>query len=737
MPPTPTPIPFVPTNTPIPGFPTPTPQLIITDWLGEYFPNAALFGAPALIRNDVNISFNWGTGAPAPGLPADYFSARWTRTLLLSEGVYNLDVVVDDTARVYIDNQLVLNATREGPAQLFSQIVSLSQGAHVFRVEFIEYTGLASIDFRISRVDFTDAAWTGQYFNNMALSGQPVLTRADPVLSFDWSVGAPAPGIPADRFSVRWTRTLYLPGATYRFYALADDGVRMWVDGQLIIDEWHDAQGGTYSRDVQLQNGNHTLRVEYYENQGAARVAAWWDIISNYPDWRADYFNNPNLQGMPIFIRNEPVINWDWGYGSPGPGIPSDNFSVRWTRIGSFTAGLYRFTALSDDGVRVYIDDVPIINQWRLATGQVYQADVALSGNHQMRVEFFEGPGIARISLNWTRIGDYPTNTPRPSTATLTPSHTLTLTRTPTATPTTPMTVPPAITDTPTATATFTPTHTATPTLTPTATHTLTPTEDPIFITQTAEALYATQTQEAIYAQQTADAIGEANATATAEIVHATQTQESLFATATEQIAIALTAEANEFAATQTAEAIAATETAVADASFATQTAEAVFAQQTAEAAAVTQTADAVFATQTLEAGAVFATQTAEAIFALQTAEAEAFATQTAEAEVVFATQTAEAVFAQQTAEAEAFATQTADAVFAQQTAEAGASVATQTAEAIFAQQTAEAEAFATQTAKRARSSRRRRRRLSSRNRPPRRQRSSPPRPRKLRLPCS
>jgi hypothetical protein len=694
VPPTPTSIPFVPSATPFPAIPTSTPQLIITDWLGEYFSNAALFGAPALIRNDVNVAFDWGTGSPAPGVPADYFSARWTRTLLLSEGTYNIDVVVDDTARVYVDNQLVLNATREGPAQLFSTVVSLTQGAHVFRVEFIEYTGLASIALQISRVNTLAAEWFGQYFNNMTLSGQPTFTRADPAVNFDWGAGAPVPGVGADRFSVRWTRTLYLPGADYRFYALADDGVRVWLDGELIIDEWHDAQGGTYSVDRTLAGGNHTIRVEYYENVGGAKVAVWWDVITQFPDWRADYFNNPDLAGVPVFYRNETVISWDWGYGSPGLGVPGDNFSVRWTRVGSFTAGLYRFTVTADDGVRMYIDDQPVINQWHLATGDVYQADVLLAGDSDMRVEFYEGPGIARINLSWTRVGDWPTNTPLPTVSlTLTPTATMTPTPTATLTPS----------DTPTGTLPPTETPTWTPTWTPTAT------EDPLFATQTAAAFFATQTQEAIYAQQTADAIGAQAATQTAQAVQATQTQEAAWVTQTAEAVFAQqTAEAaGAIAATQTAEAIFAQQTAEAEA---TQAAEAIFAQQTAEAEAIfaQQTAEAE-ATQTAEA--IFAQQTAEAVFAQQTAEAEAhLAQQTAEAE---AAQTAEAVFAQQTAEAEAyfaqqtaeaeafFATQTAEAIFAQQTAEAaGAIAATQTAEAIFVQQTAEAEAFfATQTA--------------------------------------
>ena len=81
--PTNTPAPL-PTNTPLPtNAPPPTapPTPVITDWLGEYFSNIDFQGTPVLVRNDPAINFNWGSGSPDPLVPADNFSARWTRTL--------------------------------------------------------------------------------------------------------------------------------------------------------------------------------------------------------------------------------------------------------------------------------------------------------------------------------------------------------------------------------------------------------------------------------------------------------------------------------------------------------------------------------------------------------------------------------------------------------------------------------------------------------------------------------
>src|SRR5690606_5009489 len=104
----------------------------------------------------------------------------------------------------------------------------------------------------------------------------------DRKLDFNWGTGSPDSRIPNDNFSARWTRTVdFGDEATYRFYAKADDGVRVWVDGERIIDEWHDSRGDvTYTADIRL-DGREEVRVEYYEREGGARVRVWWERLSD------------------------------------------------------------------------------------------------------------------------------------------------------------------------------------------------------------------------------------------------------------------------------------------------------------------------------------------------------------------------------------------------------------------------------------------------------------------------
>jgi hypothetical protein len=105
----------------------------------------------------------------------------------------------------------------------------------------------------------------GEYFSNPDLSGSPVFVRNDKEIDFDWGAGSPREDIPADNFSVRWTNTIAFDSGLYRFVTETDDGVRLYVDGRLLIDKWREQPATKYSADVQLSKGNHTVRMEYQE----------------------------------------------------------------------------------------------------------------------------------------------------------------------------------------------------------------------------------------------------------------------------------------------------------------------------------------------------------------------------------------------------------------------------------------------------------------------------------------
>jgi hypothetical protein len=247
-------------------------------WRGAYYANRRLSGTPSMVRNDADIDFQWGYGSPAPGIPVDGFSARWTQTPNLEGGLYCFTATSDDGIRVYVDGRRIIDQWHDHPARTYVAAVQLAAGRHDLAVEFYENKGHATARVSWERVQGTPMRWQGEYYANRWLSGSPTIVRSDARIDFQWDYGAPAAGIPPDGFSVRWTRTLGFQPGRYRFTTTTDDGVRLWVNGHLLIDRWHDQSATAYSGTIYLP-GDAQVRMEYYENGGVARAQLAWKAV--------------------------------------------------------------------------------------------------------------------------------------------------------------------------------------------------------------------------------------------------------------------------------------------------------------------------------------------------------------------------------------------------------------------------------------------------------------------------
>ena len=328
--------------------------------------------------------------------------------------------------------------------------------------------------------------WRGDYWTNPTQSGPPVLTRNDLVIFFNWGNGTPDTSVGVDHFSARWHRTLNFDAGIYRFNIEVDDGFRLYIDNILILDEWEEGPARTYTVDVPLSTGQHSIQVDYFERTGVALMRFWWERNESFSGWKGEYFGNRDLQGNPALVRDEPEIAFDWGEGRPAPNLPADHFSARWQRRVSFDAGTYRFYVRMDDGARVLLDNQLILNDWEDGGERTVSVDVTLpAGERAIQVEYYETGGIARMAF-WWELAPADTPTPTP-TVELEPTATETPTETPVSapveTPTPTETAVPAPTETPTPTETAEPVPTETPTPTETAvpvpTETPTPTETP------------------------------------------------------------------------------------------------------------------------------------------------------------------------------------------------------------------------------------------------------------------
>jgi LysM repeat protein len=261
-------------------------------------------------------------------------------------------------------------------------------------------------------------SWYGEYFNNERLAGSPSVVRYDPAIDFDWGLGWPHPKISSTYFSVRWTRTLWLGTGTWRFTTTTDDGVRLWVDNRLAIDQWNEQPATAYTADVPLGAGYHAIRMEYFQLQGVASAHLSWQLISPGPcgycppvtpsptgAWFGQYYDNMFLQGDPLFTRTDPVLDFNWPLGSPGGGIDRGLWSARWTQTVYFYAGKYRFHAIVDDGVRLFVDGGIVIDEWEDNPGTEFVADKWIgAGNHEIKVEFYQRGHEAKIKVWWEKL---------------------------------------------------------------------------------------------------------------------------------------------------------------------------------------------------------------------------------------------------------------------------------------------------------------------------------------------
>jgi glucose/arabinose dehydrogenase len=115
------------------------------------------------------------------------------------------------------------------------------------------------------------------YYDNPDLTG-PAVSRVDGPVDFVWGTGSPAPEIAADTFSARWVGTVQPPTTgTYTFYTDSDDGVRLWVNGTQVVDNWTDHSRTENSGTVALTAGvRYRIRMEFYENGGDAVARLLW-----------------------------------------------------------------------------------------------------------------------------------------------------------------------------------------------------------------------------------------------------------------------------------------------------------------------------------------------------------------------------------------------------------------------------------------------------------------------------
>ncbi len=192
----------------------------------------------------------------------------------------------------------------------------------------------------------------GQYYNNANLTGTPVLTRIDPKIDFNWGTGSPHGLVSEGNFSVRWIAELDVPFTeTYTFYTISDDCVRLWIDGELIIDNWtvDNAWAIEDKGNIDLVAGLVPLRMEFFNSGGDAMVQLKWQSPSIPRQIISPGALSPPLSASgekpangAIGVKHIPTLRWTAGDNAAYHNVYFGDDRTIVENADTTTTGIYR-----------------------------------------------------------------------------------------------------------------------------------------------------------------------------------------------------------------------------------------------------------------------------------------------------------------------------------------------------------------------------------------------------------
>ena len=261
-----------------------------------------------------------------------------------------------------------------------------------------------------------------EFFSNVQLSQSPTAVLCESSIDRQWGYG----GVPelqgqTDRFSVRWSGSFSFPApsgtvGSWEFQSTADDGSRLYVDNNLIIDKWSECCTTWTSEPQDLDSSTrHRIVYEMMESDGAAFAILDWSFAGCGTDnFLVEYFDNVYLAGTPVYVgcsTGSIAQSWDERTGVPELGGRATNFAVRWTGMISYAeSGSYQFTSQSDDGSRVYFDGDLVLDKWA-ESGNTWRSSPVMvrspQSSHSIIYEVVQYSGGASASLSWDKGTDH------------------------------------------------------------------------------------------------------------------------------------------------------------------------------------------------------------------------------------------------------------------------------------------------------------------------------------------
>jgi hypothetical protein len=281
-------------------------------------------------------------------------------------------------SQMQLSNDGTTWSTPEAYATTKSWVLTSGEGTKTVYVKFKDIAGSwsnAYSDTIILNIQ-PQGSFLAEYYNNPIgtaspafPAGDPTLTRYDAVINFDWGSGSPDPLITADNFMARWTKTEYFTQGDYNFIATVDDGVRLWIDSTFIIDKWFDQAAKTYTSKISVSEGNHTVKMEYYEHGGNAVAKLSYQLEqadTTAPTGTIKINNDAQYTNSTSVTLNLSATDSSSGMGT-GSQMQFSNDGTNWSTPEAY-ATTKAWTIVSGDGTKtVYVKFKDVAGNWSQA----------------------------------------------------------------------------------------------------------------------------------------------------------------------------------------------------------------------------------------------------------------------------------------------------------------------------------------------------------------------------------
>ncbi len=450
------------TTPPVPVSSCPAP--ITNGYTGCYYPNRTLTGGPVLSRNDSQVRFNWLSAPAGPSLPANNFSARWQGNFTFQSGLTTFTIIANDGVRLYLDGVKIFDRWNDAPSAFIYPKAQTTAGTHLVTLEYYSNSSSATTYLwwntdttvqpstpiinsftaapaNITAGQSTTLSWNVSNATSLTLDNgigavtglnskivSPnanttyVLTASNATGSVTAQVtvlvSAPPPpdtqppSIPVltsasakspTEVDLAWTASTDNVGVAG--YRILRNGAVLTTVGASTLT-WPDTTVApntiyTYSIvafDAAGNSSNPSNSIQLTTPQ--AQVSACPAPADNA--YTACYFANRTLSGTPALARTDSQLRFNWQAQPPTPSLPPNNFSALWQGNMTFQSGLTSFTVVANDGVRLYIDGVKVVDRWMDAPAAFIYAKVqTTAGPHLVRLEYYSNSSYSPMTYLW------------------------------------------------------------------------------------------------------------------------------------------------------------------------------------------------------------------------------------------------------------------------------------------------------------------------------------------------